>query len=244
VIVIRSIALLAAVWFVVAPAQAEGVGEIRVLLTPELETTLASPMLGRVHHVNVSLGSSFEKGDALVDFFCDEQVARERIARAEVAGARENYEAKLRLQGLQSAGEVEVAIAAAALDRARGELQLAHVQKAKCIVSAPFSGRAVKVNVKPHQGVSAGQPLVEIVSRGQFKLRLNVPSKWLAWLKPGTPFEVKIDETGRTYAAKVTAINARVDAASQSVELEGSITEGTGELLAGMSGTALFKPPQ
>jgi len=240
----RAIALLAAVGLFASPVQAQDAGEIRVLLTPELETTLASPMLGRVKNVNVSLGSRFEKDAVLVDFYCDEQAARERIARAEVAGARENYEAKLRLQGLQSAGEVEVAIAAAAMDRARGELQLARVQKAQCTVSAPFAGRAVKVHVKPHQGVNAGQPLVEIVSRGPFKLRLNVPSKWLAWLKPGTPFEVKIDETGREYAAKVTAINARVDAASQSVELEGSITEGAGDLLAGMSGTARFKPPQ
>jgi len=240
----RAIALLAAVGLFASPVQAQDAGEIRVLLTPELETTLASPMLGRVKNVNVSLGSRFEKDAVLVDFYCDEQAARERIARAEVAGARENYEAKLRLQGLQSAGEVEVAIAAAAMDRARGELQLARVQKAQCTVSAPFAGRAVKVHVKPHQGVNAGQPLVEIVSRGPFKLRLNVPSKWLAWLKPGTPFEVKIDETGREYAAKVTAINARVDAASQSVELEGSITEGAGDLLAGMSGTARFKPSQ
>jgi membrane fusion protein (multidrug efflux system) len=240
--VIRALGLLAVAGLLAAPAIAQESGDVRVLLASELETTLASPMLGRVRQVNVSLGSKFEKGDVLIDFYCDEQAARERIAKAEVAGARENYEAKLRLQGLHAAGEVEVAIAAAAVDRARGELQLARVQKAQCTVSAPFSGRAVKVHVKPHQGVNAGQPLVEIVSRGPFKLRLNVPSKWLAWLKPGTPFEVKIDETGRTYAAKVTAINARVDAASQSVELEGSITEGAGELLAGMSGTAHFKP--
>jgi len=241
---IRAIVLLAAVGFAVAPVRAQDQGAIRVLLAPELETTLASPMLGRVRNVNVSLGSSFDEGKVLVDFYCDEQAARERIAKAEVSGARENYEAKLRLQGLQSAGEVEVAIAAAAVDRARGELQLARVQRAQCTVSAPFAGQAVKVHVKPHQGVNAGQPLVEIVSRGPFKLRLNVPSKWLAWLKSGTPFEVAIDETGRTYAAKVTAINARVDAASQSVELEGSIAERASELLAGMSGTARFKPPQ
>jgi membrane fusion protein (multidrug efflux system) len=233
---IRAIALLAMVGFGIPAAHAQDPGAIRVLLTPELETTLASPMLGRVRNVNVSLGSSFDDGKVLVDFYCDEQAARERIARAEVAGARENYEAKLRLQGLQSAGEVEVAIAAAAVDRARGELQLARVQKAQCTVSAPFAGRAVKVHVKPHQGVNAGQPLVEIVSR--------VPSKWLAWLKAGTPFEVAIDETGRTYAASVTAINARVDAASQSVEVEGSISQRAEELLAGMSGTARFKPPQ
>ena len=244
---IRAIALLAVLailGFGIPAVHAQDPGAIRVLLTPELETTLASPMLGRVRNVNVSLGSSFDDGKVLVDFYCDEQAARERIARAEVAGARENYEAKLRLQGLQSAGEVEVAIAAAAVDRARGELQLARVQKAQCTVSAPFAGRAVKVHVKPHQGVNAGQPLVEIVSRGPSKLRLNVPSKWLAWLKAGTPFEVAIDETGRTYAASVTAINARVDAASQSVEVEGSIAERADELLAGMSGTARFKPPQ
>lgn len=241
---IRAISVLAAISFAITPAQAQDQGAIRVLLTPELETTLASPMLGRVRNVNVSLGSSFDEGKLLLDFYCEEQAARERIARAQVAGARENYEAKLRLQGLQSAGEVEVAIAAAAVDRARGELQLARVQKSQCTVSAPFAGRAVKVHVKPHQGVNAGQPLVEIVSRGSFKLRLNVPSKWLAWLKRGTPFEVIIDETGRTYAASVTAINARVDAASQSVELEGSIAERADELLAGMSGTARFKPPQ
>lgn len=241
---LRAAALLALLVLVAAPVRAQDATTIRVLLTPELETTLASPMLGRVRNVNVSLGSGFERGRVLVDFYCDEQAARERVATAALAGARENYEAKLRLQGLQSAGEVEVAIAAAAVDKAQGELELARVQRAQCTVTAPFAGRTVKVHVKPHQGVSAGQPLVEIVSRGPFKLRLNVPSRWLAWLKPGTPFEVAIDETGSTYAAKVTAINARVDAASQSVEVEGSITERAGELLAGMSGTARFKPPQ
>lgn len=240
----RAATVLALAALAALPAAAQDPGAIRVLLTPELETTLASPMLARVRNVNVSLGSAFERGKVLVDFYCDEQAARERVAAAEVAGARENYEAKLRLQGLNSAGEVEVAIAAAAVDKAQGELELARVQRSQCTVTAPFAGRAVKVHVKPHQGVTPGQPLVEIVSRGPFKLRLNVPSKWLTWLKPGTPFEVAIDETARTYPAKVTAINARVDAASQSVELEGTISERSSELLAGMSGTARFKPPQ
>jgi RND family efflux transporter MFP subunit len=236
--------LLACAALTAFPALAQDAGSIRVLLTPEVETTLASPMLGRIRNVNVSLGSSFERGKVLVDYFCDEQAAKESIAGAELAGARENYEAKLRLQGLNSAGEVEVAIAAAAVDKAQGELELARVQKRQCVVAAPFAGRTVKLLVKPYQGVTPGQPLLEIVSRGPFKLRLNLPSKWLAWLKPGTPFEVTIDETGKTYAAKVTAINARVDAASQSVEVEGSIPERADELLAGMSGTARFKPPQ
>jgi RND family efflux transporter MFP subunit len=222
----------------------QGAPEIRVLLTPEVETTLVSPMLGRIVAVNVTLGAGFAKGKTLVAFDCQEQAARVNMGQAETVAARENHEAKLRLQGLQQAGEVEVKLAAAAVDKAQAQLELYRTQAAQCVIPAPFSGRAVKVHVKPFQGVNAGAPLVEIVSSGPFKLRLNVPSKWLAWIKPGTPFNVSIDETGKTYPARITAINARVDAASQSVEIEGSIDNRSGELLAGMSGAARFKPPQ
>ena len=86
-----------------------------------------------------------------------------------------------------------------------------------------------------------GSPLVELVSDGSPKVRLNAPSHLLRTLRVGTPFEVAIDETGKTYAAKVTAINARVDAVAQTVELEGVITGKPAELLAGMTGTARFK---
>jgi RND family efflux transporter MFP subunit len=225
-------------------AQQPAADDIRVLLTPELETTLVSPMLGRIRAVNATLGASFPKGRVLVDFDCQEQQARVNMGQAELVAARENHEAKLRLQGLQQAGEVEVNLAAAAVNKAQAQLDLYRTQASQCVVVAPFAGRAVKVHVKPFQGVPAGAPLVEIVSAGPFKLRLNVPSRWLGWIKPGTPFEVTIDETGKTYPARISAINARVDAASQSVEIEGSIDNRSGDLLAGMSGAARFKPPR
>lgn len=47
-----------------------------------------------------------------------------------------------------------------------------------------------------------------------------------------------IDETGKTYPARVTAINARVDAVAQTVELEASITGLPANSLAGMTGIA------
>jgi RND family efflux transporter MFP subunit len=222
------------------PLPPQGDYVVRVLVTPQIETTLSSPVLGRIRGVNVTLGAGFEKGKQLVTFHCDEQAARVAMGVAEVAAARENHEAKLRLQGLQSAAEIEVALAAAALEKARAQLGLYRTQAAECIVRAPFAGRAAKIHVKPHQSVTAGQPLIDIVSEDPPKLRLNVPSKWLAWLTVGRAFTVTIDETYRSYQARVTAINARVDAASQSVEIEGVVTKPGRELLPGMSGTALF----
>ena len=88
---------------------------------------------------------------------------------------------------------------------------------------------------------NVGSPLVEMVSEGPLKVRLNAPSRLLRTLQVGTPFEVAIDETGKSYAAKVTAINARVDAVAQTVELEGRIEGKNPELLGGMTGVARFK---
>lgn len=215
---------------------------IRVLLAPAIETTLVSQFAGRVSAVNVNLGDKFTKGKTLVAFDCGEQQARLQMATAELASARENYEAKLRLQGLQQAGEVEVAIAASLVAKNNAQVNLNRVQMAQCTVSAPFSGRVAKILVKPHQGVNIAQPLMEIVSDGPLKIRLNAPAKWLSWLKPGTPFDIDIDETGKRYPAKVSALNGRVDAVSQTIELEATMLKGASELLPGMSGTARFTP--
>jgi len=213
---------------------------IRVLLTPELETVLASQMLGRIASLNVRLGEHVAKNQVLLRLDCNEADARLRMAQAEYANASESYSAKARLRKLDAAGDTEVILAKTQADKARAAISLTQVQVDQCVLKAPFSGHVVRVHVKPAQGINVGAPLVEMVSDGPLKLRLNVPSRWLYALKTQTPFEVEIDETRKTYQAKVTAINARVDAVAQTVELEARIDGQPAELLPGMSGVAHF----
>ena len=215
---------------------------IRVLLSPELETTLISQMVGRISVLNASLGSTVTKGKSIVSFDCSEASAKLQMAQAEYASARETLETKSRLRQLEAAGDMEVALATAASDRGKAAIAVSRAQLAQCSVLAPFSGRIVKLHVKPYQGVNIGSQLLEMVSDGPLKLRLNVPSKLLRTLRVGTPFEVDIDDTGKTYPAKVTAINARVDAVAQTIEVEGRIDGRHQELLAGMSGIARISP--
>ena len=211
---------------------------IRVLLSPELETTLVSQMPGRIAALNASLGMPVARGKTIVALDCSEQVARLQMAEAELLSAREIFQTKTRLRELEAAGEHEVALAAASVDKAKGAIALGRAQSSQCSVTAPFSGRVAKLHVKPHQGVNAGSPLVDLVSDGPLKLRLNVPSVLLRRLNVGTTFEVDIDETGKTYSARITAINARVDAVAQTIELEARINGKPTDLLAGMSGVA------
>lgn len=218
-------------------------GGVRALLVPRRETTVAAGMFGRIDMIANSLGAVVRAGEPLVRFDCREAQARLDIGSAELTAAKESHEAKLRLQGLQSAGEVEVNLAAAAREKAKAALALATVQVQSCTVPAPFAGRVAKVHAKPFQTVNAGQPLLDFVSAEAPRVKANVPSGWLKWLRTGAPFDVRVDETAFTYKARVSAINARVDAVSQTIEIEAELVNPGPALLAGMSGLATFPAP-
>lgn len=226
------------------PTAAAQLAPVRVVLAPSIETTLLSQMPGRLTVLNATLGSAVARGREVVRFDCDEQTARLKMGDAELAGAEQSMEVKLRLQGMKQATDTEVALAASAVDRARAQSSVYKAQLDHCSVAAPFSGRVVKLHVRPFQGVVAGQPLMDLVGDGPLKIRMNVPSLWLQWLKKGSLFEVAIEETGKRYKAQVHAINARVDPVSQTIEIEGRLTTRPAELLAGMSGNAYFDAPE
>ena len=213
---------------------------IRVLLSPELETTLVAQMTGRIAKLDASLGAEVRKGHTLLAFDCAEAAARLKMAQAEFDSARETLAVKNNLRKLDAAGDLEVSLAHADSRRTEAAVALNRAQVAQCTVQAPFSGRLVRLHVKPYQGVGVGAPLFELISDGPIKLRLNVPSRLLRTLQVGAPLEVEIDETGRRYPAKVSAINGRVDAVAQTVELEARLDAEAAELLPGMSGVARF----
>ena len=213
---------------------------IRVLLVPELETTLSAQMNGTLGQINGSLGKQVPKGALLVQLQCGEHQARAKVAEAELAQARQNLDAKKALRDLNAVGDLEVSMAVTETEKASGSRTLAVTQAGYCAVRAPFAARVAKVYAKSFQTVSTGAPLFDIVSDSALKLRLNAPSTLLRQLQPGMPFKVTILETGKTYPARISAVNARVDAVAQTVELEGKLDEKFPDLIAGMSGIANF----
>jgi RND family efflux transporter MFP subunit len=211
---------------------------IRVLLIALRETTLSSPVAAKISLFDVSLGRAFAAGQTLITFECDEPIARVNMAKAELAGAVETHEAKVRMQGLDQASGVEVALAASAVAKARAQIALYASQVRQCSVSAPWAGRVSKLHVARHMSVTPGQALVDLVMDGPLRLKLNVPSSALSKIKTGQTFEVKIDETGKSYQARIAAINSRIDAVSQTIEVEATMVAQYPGLLPGMSGIA------
>lgn len=227
---------------VTAPKSTIDRQEIRAQLTPQRYTTLAAEIGARVSRLSAKESSSFKAGQMLIAFDCSLQSAQHQRARAALTGAEKTLSANQRLTELGSIGKVEVDVSLAEVGKARAEIASSSAMLGKCQINAPFSGRVADLRVREGQYVQPGQVLMEILDDSVLELEFLVPSKWLAWVSVGYAFQVKIDETGKTYPAKVLRIGARVDPVSQSIKLVAAIDGRFPDLLSGMSGRINLAP--
>jgi membrane fusion protein (multidrug efflux system) len=230
-----------------APAASTSSGldkqELRAQLSPRRYTTIAAEIGAKISRISVTEGGRFRAGQALVALDCSLQQAQLQKARAALSAAEQTFSANKRLDELRSIGKVELGASDAEAAKARAEVAATTALIAKCNVAAPFAGRVAEQKVREQQYVQPGQAMLDIIDDSTLELEFIVPSRWLAWLKPGYAFAVRIDETGKTYPAKVQRIGARVDPVSQSVKLSAAIAGRFPELIAGMSGKVSFPPP-
>jgi RND family efflux transporter MFP subunit len=222
-----------------AQPTAQGSTTVRFLVLANRESPLSSVVPGRMAKINVQLGDTVTQGKLLATMDCSDLVARKNAAEAEFHAAQLRYEAKAKLQGLQSAAALEVGLAASEVNRTKGQMGIFDAQLAQCRFVSPFNGRVAKIYVKEGQGIGAGAPVIDLVGSGTLRARLNVPSNWVAWLKIGSQLNASVGETGKQYPLTVTNISGKVDAVSQTIEIETRFPEKTDDVLPGMSGQAV-----
>ncbi|MBY0241214.1 MAG: efflux RND transporter periplasmic adaptor subunit [Burkholderiaceae bacterium] len=217
--------------------------EIRAQLTPRRYTTLAAEIGAKINRLPLSEGAAFKQGQVLVQFDCALQQSQLAKSEATVMAADTAWQANIRLFDLKSIGKVELDTSKAELLKAKADQSGNRAIVEKCQVAAPFPGRIAEQKVREQQYVQAGQALLEIIDDSALELEFIVPSRWMAWARTGVGFKVAIDETGKTYPAKILRVGARVDPVSQSIKLTAMIDGRFPELVAGMSGKVLMTPP-
>ena len=218
--------------------------EIRAQLLPKRYTTLAAEIGAKVNRLPLPEGAAFRQGQVLIQFDCSLQQAQLNKAKAALSAADKTWQANRRLAELNSIGRVELETSEAEVHKAQAEVAGNAAMLGKCSVAAPFAGRIAEQKVREQQYVQPGQALLEILDDSTLELEFIVPSKWLAWVRVGTGFQVRIDETGKSYPAKVQRIGAKVDPVSQSVKLSAVIDGRFAELIAGMSGRVQMAMPE
>jgi membrane fusion protein (multidrug efflux system) len=236
------IRLVVATLILAGPAWAQTL-PVRAQLSPRQFTTISSELPGKIDRITVRDGDAFKRGDILVEMDCVLQRAQLEKARASLGAAEKTLAVNQRLAEMKSVGALEAQLSAAEVAKARADVSFMSATVSKCTVIAPFSGRVVERKAQSHQYITAGQPLLDILDDRSLDVEFLVPSSWVSWMAPGTGFTLAVDETARTYPAKVGRLGARVDPVSQSIKVIGEVTGGADDLRPGMSGVVTVTPP-
>lgn len=218
--------------------------EIRAQISPRHETTLSAELSAKILQLTVRKGERFKQGQLLVAFDCAAQQAQLQKSQAVAHGANKTLQVNQRLEKLQSVSSLEVELAAAKVAEAQADIALNKSLLDKCRIDAPFAGRVVDLSAHAFQYLKIGDPIMAILNDAELEVEAIVPSLWLRWLKAGDQFNLLVDETSKEYATEIVTLGARIDPVSQSIPLVGRIVGQHGELLAGMSGKAVFNPPR
>ncbi|MBV6287881.1 efflux RND transporter periplasmic adaptor subunit [Pseudomonas aegrilactucae] len=217
--------------------------DLRVQLSATQRTVLSSELAGKITELKVKEGDSFGKGERLVSFDCAIHRARLNHSTAAEHAASKKLGVAKRLDQLQSISVSDLTQAQAEVNMARAQNGVNQVMVQHCTIAAPFSGRVAERKVQPGEYVAEGKELLTLYDDSAFEVELIVPSRWMAWLKPGYTFNVHLEETATDYPAKVVRLGSVIDPLSQSIKVFGRIDGQAGVLLPGMSGTARIDPP-
>ena len=105
-------------------------------------------------------------------------------------------------------------------------------------ILAPFDGTVVEKHAELGAHLSAGTPIVDIVSRGHVDARLMVPESAINRIQLGQPLSILVDPLGEEFEGTVVSVTPYGPAASRTFPVRVRLGDEEGRLKIGMSVTA------
>jgi membrane fusion protein, multidrug efflux system len=219
------------------PALAEEPSSLRGVVRAVNEAAISSDMATRVINLPFREGDAFKKADVLVEFDCDRLRADLKAADAERRGHHAAWENSARLFQMRAAGGHEVAMAAATHDKSAAIVEGLQARVKQCQIVAPFDGRILDLAVRRHETPAPNQPLIRILDDRSLEIDMLLPSSSIKDIKIGTPFLLKLDDTGVMITGEIVRVGAALDIVSQTFKASGLPKSTLVGILPGMSGT-------
>lgn len=217
-------------------------------LLPYAETTVSAEVSGRVTDLHFDVQQAVRQGDELTHF--DDTEYRLQLAQAKAALAQARLAAEraaqdlLRNQELLTAGSISQwaydvsktasEAAKAQQDAAEAAVTLAEKRMRDTLVRAPISGFITARYVNIGDYLRAPAPVATIVNVNPLKVKIAVPERFAAAVKPGQPLSVSVDAyPNRTFTGHVTIINPATDPSTRTFTVEGVVPNPDGRLKPG-----------
>ena len=211
-----------------APLQddAQAVGSLRsrqsVMVRPEVA--------GRIKLLGFTDGARVRKGQVLVQLDDVLQRAEIQQAQAQVSIAQANFKRNQELVAQSFVAQRVLEESAANLQVVQAQLSLACARWSRMTVVAPFDGTVGLRVVNLGDYVKDGADLVNLEDIGSMYVDFRLPERLQGKLRLQQPVELTLDAfPGRTFKAKIEAIDPLLDANGRSVGVRAVLPNTMGE---------------
>lgn len=138
-------------------------------------TEIAFKRVGQLDALEVRQGSAVTQGQVIARLNAHD--AQQRVNERQTAAtlAQRQFARFQTLSGRQAISQAEMDVQRASRDAANAALHIAREELNQMTLTAPFSGIAAVVNVRNHQVVAAGQPIVTLTRSDLLDVVFSVP---------------------------------------------------------------------
>lgn len=206
------------------------------LVRPNQGSMLSAQAAGTIKKIFVKSGQVVKKGDVLVEFDNDVEVASLRAAEAQVPAARLTYQRYASLIKSQSVSQTELDNAKATLDQL-----IANVNSLKATIDrrkivAPYDGVTGIVQVNEGQYIAVGTAIVRVEDISSMKVDFSVSQNALENIVLGQKVTATSDaRQGETFSATITAIEPAINKSTGLIDVQATFSPEDGsKLLSGM----------
>jgi len=197
--------------------------------------TVCNELSGMVQQIAFESGSEVKAGDLLVQLDITADEAQLRGLEAQATLARINNDRAQELRRNQTNAQAELDAAQAQYQQARAAVDNLKAIIAKKVIKAPFAGRLGIRQVNLGQYLAAGTPIVTLQAQDPIYVNFALPQQDAIDLAPGQQVQVMIDAYPQeVFAGTINAINAKVDDATRSLQVQATLGNAQAKLKPGM----------
>ncbi len=196
---------------------------------------IAAEVSGLVRSVEFRSGEDVAPGKLLIQLNADAERANLRalevaadLAQTVLERDRQQYAIEAVSTAVLDADEHDLQ-----LKRRQVEQQAALVERKA--VLAPFAGRLGISTIQPGQYINPGDRIASLQQIDRLFVDFALPQQDLSRVRIGQQVTLSVDAwPGRTFAARISAIDPKVDAGTRTLQVQASVANPRRELLPGM----------
>ncbi|QTA93627.1 efflux RND transporter periplasmic adaptor subunit [Desulfonema magnum] len=207
-----------------------------VIFEATQKAVLSAERSGVLTSLKVDAGSAVRKGAVIARVNVgdlDLQKKRSELSLRHLNVKVKNLE-RLLQRGL--ATDEELAEAKTQKDVTYTDIQIFKRQISKSQILAPFQCTVIRRHVQPHEWVTAGQPVVEVVAPGKLRAVANIPSRLAVKLEKGATHTFEVHDLEISVSGTVEAVVPEVDELSNTAQVIWNVEKSEKNLLSGMKG--------